>query len=113
MTKSIAIVYTNNAIINTEHTGLKISQRILTKLKERHCVKIAEIMECFLNRAGGFLEDTRLDHKTEPPTLWFIGKTDALRLLKIVFIELNDGQYEIKTAYEPNQVEVKIYEKYA
>jgi hypothetical protein len=65
-----------------------------------------------MNRSGGFLEDTRLDHKTEPPTLWFIAKTDELRLLKVVFMELN-GQYEIKTAYEPNENEVKIYEKYA
>ena len=65
-----------------------------------------------MNRIGGFLEDMRLDHKTEPPTLWFIAETNAGRLLKVVFMEL-DNQYELKTAYEPNKDEVKIYEKYS
>jgi hypothetical protein len=51
--------------------------------------------------------------KTNPPTLWFIGETDQGRILKIVFVELKNGIYEIKTAYEPNDVEVKIYENYA
>jgi hypothetical protein len=45
--------------------------------------------------------------------MWFIAETDSGRLIKIVFIELDDGSYEIKTAYEPNVIEVKIYEKYS
>lgn len=92
---------------------LKISRRIAEKLKQKHSVSVEEIEECFLNRNRGFLEDTRLDHLTDPPTLWFIAKTDRGRLLKVVFMELADGSYEIKTTYQPNQNEVKIYEKYA
>jgi uncharacterized DUF497 family protein len=92
---------------------LKISQRILSKLKEKHCIEIEEVWECFINRMGGFLEDTRLHNKTEPPTLWFIAETNKRRLLKIVFIELANRQYELKTAYEPNDKEVNIYEKYS
>ena len=92
---------------------LKISRRIAEKLYEKHGVTESEIGECFLNRTQGLLEDTRLNHRTDPPTLWFIAKTDHGRLLKIVFIELADGSYEIKTAYEPNEVEVNIYEQYA
>ncbi len=92
---------------------LKISQRILAKLREKHQVKIDEIWECFFNRVHGFLEDTRVNHKTEPPTPWFIAETDKGRFLKIVFMELENGQYEIKTAYEPNDLEVKIYETYS
>jgi len=45
--------------------------------------------------------------------MWFIAETERERLLKIVFIELDDGSYEIKTAYEPNVIEVRIYEKYS
>ncbi len=93
--------------------NLKISKRIEEKLWEKHGVVITEVYECFLNRTKGLLEDTRVDHKTNPPTRWFIAETDHGRLLKIVFIELFNGAYEIKTAYEPNDNEVKIYEQYA
>ncbi len=92
---------------------LKINERILKKLYEKHRVKIEEAWECFINRTGGFLEDSRINHRTEPPTMWFIAKTDKGRRLKIVFMKLNNGIYEIKTAYEPNETEVTIYEKYA
>lgn len=96
-----------------KHHQLKISERILKKLKDKHRVKIEEVWECFINRIGGFLEDTRTSHRTEPPTMWFIAETDKGRLLKVVFMELSDGNYEIKTAYEPNDTEVTIYEKYS
>lgn len=76
---------------------LRCSDRIITKLLEKHAVTFDEIWECFLNRQGGFLEDTRVNHKTSPPTLWFIAETDIGRLLKVVFIELFDTSYEIKT----------------
>lgn len=92
---------------------LKLGIRIKQKLLEKHHVIMDEVYECFLNRTKGFLEDTRLEHKTDPPTLWFVSETDVGRVLKIVFIEHNDGSYEIKTAYEPNTKEIVIYEKYA
>lgn len=95
-----------------EH-NIKISPCVIEKLEEKHKVILSEVGECFLNRTQGLLEDTRLDHQTDPPTLWFIAETDSGRLLKVVFVELNDGTYEIKTAYAPNDSEVKIYEKYA
>lgn len=93
--------------------NLFITRRITLKLKHKHLVSINEIEECFYNRCGGLLEDTREEHLTEPPTRWFIAETDKGRLLKIVFIESKDCTYEIKTAYEPNSIEVRIYEKYA
>ncbi len=93
--------------------NFKISKRIAEKLEKKHQVTPAEVFECFFNRTKGFLEDTRVDHKTNPPTLWFIAETDHDRLLKIVFIELSNGTYEIKTAYTPNDNEVNIYERYA
>jgi len=93
--------------------NIKISKRITEKLLNKHQVTTTEVFECFFNRTKGLLEDARVDHKTNPPTLWFIAETDHSRLLKIVFIELPNGAYEIKTAYTPNDNEVKIYERYA
>lgn len=93
--------------------NLNISKAISEKLINKHDVTREEVEECFMNRTKGLLEDTREQHKTQPPTLWFIAETDQERLLKVVFIELENGTYEIKTAYEPNKDEVKIYEKYA
>lgn len=92
---------------------LVFSKAVIKKLSEKHDVTRAEVEECFLNRTHGLLEDTREEHKTIPPTLWFIAETDQERVLKIVFIELANETYEIKTAYEPNEIEVNIYEKYA
>ena len=93
--------------------NLKISKSITDKLKNKHNVSVDEVYECFLNRTKGLLEDTRVNHKTNPPTLWFISETDHARHLKIVFIQLANGKYEVKTAYEPNDMEVIIYEQYA
>ena len=92
---------------------LKISKRIAEKLEKKHQVIKLEIWECFLNHTKGLLEDTRLTHQTEPPTFWFIAETDYGRLLKVIFIKHRDGTYEIKTVYEPNSIEVKIYERHA
>jgi hypothetical protein len=93
--------------------NLKISSNTLEKLFYKHRVSANEVWECFLNRSKGLLEDTRLEHLTEAPTLWFIAETNKKRLLKVVFMELDNEFYEIKTTYEPNQNEVNIYEKYA
>ena len=82
--------------------NLTISRATRDKLKNKHCVEVKEIEQCFLNRQGCFLIDTREDHKTQPPTLWFIAETDLRRLLKVVFICHPDNTIEIKTAYEPS-----------
>jgi len=92
---------------------LHVSETVREKLGYRHGVNIKEIYECFNNRLKGLLEDTREKNKTNPPTMWFIANTDSDRMLKIVFIEMNDGSMVLKTAYEPNEKEVTIYERYA
>jgi hypothetical protein len=96
--------------------NIYISDRIKEKLLERHRVRPDEIRHCFENRDGKFLEDKREDHKTDPPTQWFIAETNQQRLLKIVFINqvmLKGSRIDIRTAYEPNKVEIEIYERYA
>jgi len=93
--------------------NLKISQKIIKKITEKHKVHPSEIEECFWNKTKISLIDKREKNKTNPPTFWFIAKTDSERLLKIVFIDLLDGTFEIKSAFEPNEEEIRIYEKYA
>lgn len=51
---------------------LVISDAIRAKLQAKHDVSSKDVRECFENREGGFLEDDREDHRTDPPTLWFI-----------------------------------------
>jgi len=57
------------------------------------------------------LFDTRANTKTIPPTLWFIAPTNKNRKLKIVYIQ-KGLQLILKTAYEPNEVELAIYERF-
>lgn len=92
---------------------LIISDKILEKLRVKHGLTNPrrELLECFasLELSGGkFLEDQREDHRTDPPTLWFIGHTNAQTMLKVAFVPRSDGIY-IKTAYPPNSEEISIY----
>lgn len=67
-----------------------------------------EIRQCFANLDGKMLYDTRATHLTDPLTRWFIAETNYGRELKIAFIE-REGNLHIKTAYEPNEVERRVY----
>jgi len=90
--------------------ALDVSDRVAQKLREKHGVSIQEVIECFANRCGPSLLDTREDHKTIPPTKWFIAETDRGRKLKVVYIWA-DSRCTIKTAYPPSSVELEIYRK--
>ena len=93
--------------------SLSISKGVRKKLTDKSPpVTVNEIRQCFLNRNGNFLEDTREQNKTNPPTKWFIAETNQQRLLKVVFMRMN-SQVIIKTAYDPNPEELRIYKKYA
>lgn len=92
--------------------ALSISRSVLEKLATKHSVTVEEIEQCFASRSGTYLEDTREDHKTDPPTQWFIGETDMGVKLKIVFIQ-RGGETVIRTAYRANDVEKAIYRKYS
>lgn len=87
---------------------LVISPAIRKKLDEKHKVQELEIRECFLNYDGKYLEDTREDHLTDPPTLWFIGQTYRGRELKIIFV-CRDKNIYIKSAYDADPVSKRIY----
>jgi len=91
--------------------SIEISQKILNKIENKHSVSRDEVEQCFANRFGGYLRDTREDHKSNPPTHWFVSETDYGRKLKIAFI-FNNGAIYLRTAYEPNKEELRIYKKY-
>ncbi|MBV2184332.1 MAG: hypothetical protein KUL88_07325 [Rhizobium sp.] len=88
-----------------------ISPKIAEKLQKKHSVSHDEVTQCFANRDGRLLVDTREDHASDPPTLWFVAETDYGRLLKIAFVQ-RDGDIYLRTAYQANAEEIRIYEKY-
>jgi uncharacterized DUF497 family protein len=95
---------------------LSISPGVREKLATKHGVTPTEIEQCFANRDGGFLEDLREEHRTDPPTQWFISETNAGRVLKVVFIRRTDKdgvRLHLRTAYPPNDEEIRIYERHA
>lgn len=86
-------------------------ESILQKLHEKHGVSQKEVIECFDNSDDNeYLEDNREEHKTTPPTQWFLAYTDNGRLLKVVFVfHENSNTFYIKTAYEPSQTVIDIF----
>jgi Protein of unknown function (DUF497). len=91
--------------------ALIISSSVLQKLKSKHNVDRREVEQCFENIVGTYLTDNREDHKTDPPTLWFVAPTNQNRLLKVVFIFI-DGNIHIKSAFEPSHKEITIYDRH-
>lgn len=92
--------------------ALLISTSVQAKLASKSPpVTRAEIEQCFANRTGIYLLDLREDHASDPPTRWFIAETHYGRKLKIVFIPKGED-IVIRTAYDPNVEEIKIYSKH-
>lgn len=98
---------------DVDEVKFKFHDSIIQKLHEKHGVSQKEVIECFYNSDDReYLEDSREEHKTTPPTQWFLAYTDNGRLLKVVFIfhESNNTFY-IKTAYEPSQTVIDIFNR--
>ena len=91
-----------------EMINIEIAPSIKHKLKTKHNVEIEEVIECFANVTQGFVQDTREEHKTNPPTHYFIEQTDNARLLCIAFIH-TDETIVLKTAFEPSQKRIQTY----
>jgi uncharacterized DUF497 family protein len=88
--------------------NLHISENVLEKLHRKHHVDRREVEQCFENIDGPLLIDNRENHKSDPPTLWFISKTNKNRLLKIAYIQ-RGSEIHLRTCFEPNEDEIKIY----
>ncbi len=92
--------------------GLIISEAVEEHIHSKHGVTPKEVEQCFENREGLFLFDKRDKHKTDPPTQWFVAETNTGRRLKVAFVP-SDGKIYLRTAYDANPEEIRIYEKYA
>ncbi len=93
---------------------LIISSGVKNKLSSKHGgITEEDILQCFANRLGKFLLDTREEHLTDPPSNWFVAETNFGTKLKVVFIQTKDRKIVIKTAYEANAEEIRIYSKFA
>lgn len=92
-----------------------ISPKVRNKLamEKKPPVSVEEIEQCFADRDRSLLYDTREKNHSIPPTQWFISSTDMGRLLKVVFIDLGNGNIVIRTAYEPKDEEKYIYRKFS
>ena len=88
--------------------NLRISEAVLEKLKTKHNVTRREVEQCFENKCGLLLMDDREEHRTDPPTLWFVAPTNTGRLLKIIFI-FRDGLVHLRSAYGANDEVQRIY----
>ena len=88
--------------------NLKISDAVAKKIKDKHQVERREVEQCFVNRIGKLLEDKRAQHKTSPPTLWFLAKTNKGRVLKIVYIQTG-MVIDLRSAFEPNAAELALF----
>lgn len=91
---------------------LKISEKIEAKIWDKHQLKRSDVEECFLNRVGGLLEDSREEHKTDPATQWFIASNNTGKTIKVVFMVLSNGDVILKSAFEANKAEIDIYAKF-
>jgi hypothetical protein len=88
-----------------------ISQKICDKIATKHNVTADEVSQCFANRRGRFLIDTREEHASDPPTQWFISETDYGRMLKVIFVP-KDGNVYLRSAFAPAASELSIYNKH-
>ena len=77
-------------------------------------VSAKEVHECFENHDGGYCFDGRPEHLDEhgKPTPWFVGDTNRLRRLKIMFVK-RDGDIYLKSAYPATAEVERIFAKYA
>lgn len=87
-----------------------ISDQIRKKLETKHGVSEEEVRQCFANITGHLLTDTREEHRTDPPTVWFIAPTNKGRLLKVCYVPR--GDFYLRTCFPPNDVELAIYRKH-
>ncbi len=88
--------------------ALIISETIRAKLSAKHDVTRKDVEECIANRCSPEIADTRPGRVTDPPTMWFIERTNKRQILKIVLVD-RDGHVFLKTAYEPSSEELNYF----
>lgn len=85
------------------------TDKIKKKLKEKHGLDWSEVLGVWQSFNGTTLEDDREEHRTDPPTQWFVHKG-----IKIVFLEqvAVPNVCILKSAFAANEKEKQLYSKY-
>lgn len=97
---------------NARMLRIFISNAVKVKLQNKHKVNPEWISGCFRNRRRDYMIEVREEHRTWPPTQWFIAEYEPEKQLKICFVYLEaDRAIVIKTAYPPSEKELEIYLK--
>ena len=93
---------------------LVISPKIKDKIaREDHgSITEREVRECFMAWDHRFCFDQKEEHRTDPPTRWFVGESHIGRLLKIMYIDDGENVY-LKSAYLANGDVKRIFDKYS
>lgn len=107
----ICVDFVISCIYSGDMKAIVISPVIQEKLDSKHGVSRREIEQCFENRDGDYVEDTREEHKTDPATLWFVSPTNNNRKLKVIFV-FNNGNLYIKSAFDAKQSHIETYEPF-
>jgi len=92
---------------------LIVSKSIEAKLNDpTPGVSLREVQEAIANRAGKLLIDDRAEHKTNPPTYWFVAETNKGRMLKVMMV-LDGNDAYLKSAYGATPTVIQIFERKA
>ncbi len=94
--------------------NLRISPKILQKIGQAcHGSLTQRIVEqCFENHCGRLCIDDREEHRTDPPTCWFVALDSGNRLVKVVYVQ-DAGVIYLKSAYLADPEIARIFDKYA
>lgn len=96
-----------DTLVFAESIKEKLSQKIPP-------VSVVEVEEAFSQWDGWWVEDDRHEHRSDPPTYWFLAETFDGRLLKVVIKPLkNSNRAYVRTAYDADTMEIYVYEKQA
>jgi hypothetical protein len=89
---------------------LYIHRDIVSKCLIKHNVSESEINEAWQSYDGMVLvADDREEHRTNPPTIWFVARTVGGRKLKVIVVIDTDGIGYLKSAYEANQRVINLF----
>lgn len=94
---------------------LYISDVVKEKLITKHNLNPDVVMSLWNSYIGVTILDTREQHRTIPPTEWFLARDANGLIIKLAFILDTDGIAFLKTAYpvaRNAQTVIKIFRKF-
>ena len=90
---------------------LVATDAVKSKLWDERDLSFEEVLEAWESCSGPWFIDDRARNRSNPPTVWALPCTDLGRLLKLVVIPHREkGISVLRTAFEPDEDEVKLYE---